>query len=230
MTLKDHKKMPNQNNNTAFIDLIKQLKTLMTKDKLPAKQLINLIIEKLAINDELVKEYGEREAEDRISRLNQLALMLEEKVDEYYDYESAVSSLWEEIFNTPKENIENKVQIMTAHASKGLEFEHVFIIGAINGNFPSFKADSNIESGRRIFYVATTRAKEQLIISSPRFIDREGTLLETMPTMFLNGLEEFYETISMNNTDMFKKYQKNVTLRVPSNKKYESAIPEGFND
>ncbi len=62
----------------------------------------------------------------------------------------------------------NKVNLMTIHAAKGLEFNTVFIVGLEEGVFPYIKRlDSplDIEEERRLFYVAMTRAKEELYIS-----------------------------------------------------------------
>lgn len=59
-----------------------------------------------------------------------------------------------------------KVNMLTAHASKGLEFDTVFIIGMQQGIFPHKKAvsDEALEEERRLFYVAMTRAKKKLYI------------------------------------------------------------------
>ena len=68
----------------------------------------------------------------------------------------------------------NAVKIMTAHACKGLEFDTVFIGGVEEGLFPHWNAlnaddkDSAIEEERRLFYVAMTRAKKKLYITSCR--------------------------------------------------------------
>lgn len=80
---------------------------------------------------------------------------------------------------------ENSVRLMTAHSAKGLEFDHVFIVRAVKGSFPSYFRESLIEfprelrnSGladddekqisdqeeRRLFYVAMTRARDTLTI------------------------------------------------------------------
>ena len=64
-----------------------------------------------------------------------------------------------------KERTADKTYLMTAHGSKGLEFDEVYIIGATQGVFPSLRAD--IKEERRLFYVAMTRAREYLNISSP---------------------------------------------------------------
>ena len=66
-----------------------------------------------------------------------------------------------------KEEAGGRVKLMTLHASKGLEFDTVFVIEADEGSSPYKKAvtDEEIEEERRLFYVAMTRAKRKLIIS-----------------------------------------------------------------
>ncbi len=69
-------------------------------------------------------------------------------------------------------NNDNEVLLTTMHSAKGLEFRVVIIIGAVEGLIPHYKSEANeetLEEERRLFYVAVTRAKEHLIISSPRF-------------------------------------------------------------
>lgn len=65
----------------------------------------------------------------------------------------------------------NSVKLMTIHASKGLEFKDVFIIGAEEGIIPNAKSSfgDKLEEQRRMMYVAVTRAKENLYISHCRF-------------------------------------------------------------
>ena len=63
------------------------------------------------------------------------------------------------------------VQMMTIHASKGLEFRAVFLIGAYDGALPSNRDDADAEEERRLLYVAVTRAKERLYISYPIHTD-----------------------------------------------------------
>ncbi|MBN3760958.1 ATP-dependent helicase [Burkholderia sp. Ac-20365] len=64
-----------------------------------------------------------------------------------------------------KENLkETVVELMTAHGSKGLEFDHVWIIGAEEGTFPA--KDGALEEERRLMYVAMTRSRKDLVIST----------------------------------------------------------------
>lgn len=89
------------------------------------------------------------------------------------------------------------VKLMTAHASKGLEFDTVFIVGAEEGVFPHANAiDANsseaIEEERRLFYVAMTRAKNKLYItrSSKKLAGRDGGFVTAKPSRFLREIPE----------------------------------------
>ena len=77
-------------------------------------------------------------------------------------------SLTEE-FNRQKKDEEsvNSVALMTVHASKGLEFPHVFLIGVEDKMFPHERSmrEAALAEERRLFYVAVTRAKKELVIS-----------------------------------------------------------------
>ncbi len=60
------------------------------------------------------------------------------------------------------------VNLMSVHSSKGLEFSQVFIIDLAQNRFPNFKlmnSGGGVEEERRLFYVAVTRAKDELILS-----------------------------------------------------------------
>jgi DNA helicase-2/ATP-dependent DNA helicase PcrA len=62
------------------------------------------------------------------------------------------------------------VKLLTVHAAKGLEFDTVFIAGATDRMMPHYrsKLQNEIEEERRLFYVAMTRAKNNLVITYPR--------------------------------------------------------------
>jgi DNA helicase-2/ATP-dependent DNA helicase PcrA len=88
--------------------------------------------------------------------------------------------------------------LSTIHQSKGLEWESVFIIGFSDYEFPHPKAlssDSALEEERRLFYVASTRAKSHLYITYPetKFTFKNG-LIVSRPSMFLTEVpNENYE-------------------------------------
>lgn len=84
--------------------------------------------------------------------------------------------------------------LSTIHSAKGLEWNTVFIIYALEGRFPAMRAagsDEEMEEERRLMYVACTRAKEHLIITYPMNIyDRESGLILTKPSRFIEGIGE----------------------------------------
>jgi DNA helicase-2/ATP-dependent DNA helicase PcrA len=94
------------------------------------------------------------------------------------------------------DNEENKdrVTLMTIHSAKGLEFEYVFIVGLEEELFPSSMCESEheLEEERRLFYVAITRAKERCFISYAKTRFRHGQVQYSMPSRFLEDLDEQY--------------------------------------
>jgi len=84
--------------------------------------------------------------------------------------------------------------LSTIHSAKGLEWNTVFIIYALDGRFPTMRSsasDEEMEEERRLMYVGCTRAKEHLIITYPMNIyDRESGLILTKPSRFIEGIGE----------------------------------------
>lgn len=91
-------------------------------------------------------------------------------MEDFLDYVSLDSSRMDE-------EDDNQVRLMTIHASKGLEFPYLFVIGATDDDFPK-----DNEESRRLFYVATTRAKNFLQISYARnYIFNQGKSVSASP-------------------------------------------------
>lgn len=92
------------------------------------------------------------------------------------------------------EQSRGKVNLMTIHASKGLEFPVVFIAGCEEGLIPHQRSleenEGNIEEERRLFYVAITRAQEKLILSSCQKRRKQGVLIDCEPSRFLDEIPE----------------------------------------
>jgi len=87
---------------------------------------------------------------------------------------------------------QERVNLMTIHAAKGLEFHTVFIAGLEKGLIPHARSleegEHNVEEERRLFYVAITRAKQRLYLSSCKTRRRRGNLEEAEPSPFLDEL------------------------------------------
>jgi len=83
------------------------------------------------------------------------------------------------------------IKLTTIHQAKGLEYDVVFLIGAAEGQFPGYRTieSGDFEEERRLFYVAVTRAKNELYISYPRVASRPGPGgMMLQPSRFLQEL------------------------------------------
>lgn len=107
-------------------------------------------------------------------------------------------------------NTDNKITLMTAHASKGLEFPIVFIIGLEEGLFPHSRTlinPSEIEEERRLCYVAATRAKEKLILTFTKYRNIFGSTQTNLPSRFIGEIPAHltsFETSGVNFDDDYE--------------------------
>lgn len=89
---------------------------------------------------------------------------------------------------------DEKLVLSTIHSAKGLEWNSVFVLYALDGRFPVSRAaasDDALEEERRLMYVACTRAKEHLFITYPiNVYDRESGMLLSKPSRFVEGMPE----------------------------------------
>ena len=82
--------------------------------------------------------------------------------------------------------------LMTIHAAKGLEYENVFLVGIEDGIFPSSRSmdsEEELEEERRLAYVAITRAKKRLYITTASYRTLHGRTDRSTPSMFLKEIE-----------------------------------------
>ncbi|MGE4584035.1 MAG: ATP-dependent helicase [Sphaerochaeta sp.] len=92
----------------------------------------------------------------------------------------------------PEDQNEGKIALMTIHASKGLEFDTVYLAGVEDQYIPHARAieenPQNIDEERRLFYVAITRARRALIISSCEKRKRGHDEITSLPSRFLEEI------------------------------------------
>lgn len=83
------------------------------------------------------------------------------------------------------------ISLMTAHASKGLEFDAVFVTGLEQGLFPSMREDGekDPEEERRLFYVAVTRARKRLFLSYANERMKYGSREHAIPSEFIGDID-----------------------------------------
>ncbi len=99
-----------------------------------------------------------------------------------------------------------KVRMMTIHAAKGLEFHHVFVAGLEEGLFPSMRVmddPDGLEEERRLMYVALTRARRTLMLSSVRDRMINGHMETMRPSRFLR---EIPQELLENYTPSWRRY------------------------
>ena len=153
-----------------FKELIERLKKV--SEDLTLTELIDKVLDATGIKQELESE-GTLESEVRLENLEEfksITKSFEEReglisLEEFLLEISLISDV-EEYKDDP-----NRISLMTVHSVKGLEFNHVFVVGMEEGIFPhvnSLMENSEIEEERRLCYVAITRAKDNLHLINAR--------------------------------------------------------------
>ena len=130
-----------------------------------------------AINSLLRAGYEKVVGKQSVPTVEDMAAEAEE-FETVYAYLSHIDELHEEyekIKSAASRADGDCLRLMTIHASKGLEFNTVFIIGAQDGSIPAANDGTDIEEERRLLYVAVTRAKDRLYISFPKYNDKSST-------------------------------------------------------
>lgn len=178
-------------NLTAFIQRIAGWKATASSPD----NLIDRIVADIRYSAMLEEEFPEspRAVEYRMHGIEILSSRLRRYLEmnegaELKDYLNAVAIVGDE-----KEDDGNKVNLMTMHASKGLEFRIVHLAGIEDDIIPSQRAleenSRNIDEERRLFYVAITRAREKLVINySDTRLTREGEAKMVIPSRFLEEI------------------------------------------
>lgn len=157
-------------------------------------ELIDAILIKTGIREELEKE----DTIESISRLENLEEF--KSITKSFEEKNGIVSLDDflneiTLFSDKEEykDNDNVITLMTVHASKGLEFDNVFIAGLEEGIFPhlnSMNSDSELEEERRLCYVSITRAKNNLFITNCKRRLIFGNESYNPPSRFINEIDD----------------------------------------
>ena len=171
-----------------YADFLDRLEEKYLNDE-PA-EVIKWLITELDYMDYLEQTYKDA-AEVQVRAEN-----LFELVNVASDYETIEDLLVQaSLYREEKEEEEDRVQLLTMHKSKGLEFKCVIVVGACETICPHFKAlndPAQIEEERRLMYVAMTRAKDYLFMTYPSTIKAQGREQYVAPSRFLGEIDKKY--------------------------------------
>ncbi len=153
------------------------------------------IIERLFQNVDYLKLYDVEDEEDfgrleNIKELKSVALNFPKLMD-FLEQVALVESEYSEHEKKTKGN--SQLVLMTLHQAKGLEFDHVFIVGVEEGLLPHSRSVDDqfqLEEERRLFYVGITRAKKSLYITNTRKRFIFGTQGYSTPSRFIANEQE----------------------------------------
>ncbi|WP_069637217.1 ATP-dependent helicase [Campylobacter pinnipediorum] len=150
----------NKKTATSLCDFIQNLKDIGDSDGI------------FKLIDDLEAKFGIRkyyeslpDGSDRVANIDEFYAMIKDQIkqDPSFDLDEFLNEL---TLTSEQDGVSDKmISIMSVHASKGLEFEHLFVIGMEEGFFPLIGDGSDLEEERRLAYVAITRAKKSLSLS-----------------------------------------------------------------
>ena len=138
---------------------------------------------------------------NRIQNIEELLNGIKDFIENSVSDEKTVSSFLQSIaLITDQDNEDqdtNKVQLMTVHLAKGLEFPYVFIVGMEENLFPSamnLNSRNELEEERRLFYVALTRAEKKVFLSYVLSRYRWGKLIDSEKSRFIDEIDSQYRS------------------------------------
>lgn len=165
----------------------------------PASATLSYAIERSGLG----RAYSDQNEEDRerLENMKELVSLATARYDSDSSPQGVLRLLEDAALATDQDELDQKTQsttaavtLMTVHASKGLEYKHVFITGLEDGLFPHEHTDvrADDEEERRLFYVALTRAEEQIHLSYAQMRTIFGARTARVPSVFLLDIDEEY--------------------------------------
>ena len=159
------------------------------------------LIDDIQYRDYIIGEFqkNEKAVRFKLQNIETLLMSIETWENNPDNFDPSLFNYLNRITLLSRDDIEDdggkgKVNLMTIHASKGLEFPVVFIAGAEEGLMPHARSveetDGDVEEERRLFYVAITRARDKLLITSCQKRRRMQATVECTPSRFLEEIPE----------------------------------------
>jgi DNA helicase II / ATP-dependent DNA helicase PcrA len=161
--------------------------------EVPPAELIGAVLDESGYRAELVAE-NTVESESRLENLEELINAAREY--ERVEPEPTLAGfLQEQALYSEQDALSGeggRVALMTLHNAKGLEFDHVFVVGMEEGTFPHARSldEQNLEEERRLAYVGITRARRSLTLTYAKLRSSWGEREYQMPSRFLSEIPE----------------------------------------
>ena len=172
-----------------FLDLISKWRNDLKIKKFNHVKLLQIVLDESGYSA-MLKNKKDLENENRLENIKELLSAMKEfdNLESFLDHVSLATSIdqdWEG----------EKINMMTMHAAKGLEFDVVFLPGWEEGLFPHQKSieekgHNGLEEERRLAYVGITRAKKNAIISFSMNRFYQGDWIDSMASRFIDELPE----------------------------------------
>ncbi|QEN05990.1 AAA family ATPase [Thiospirochaeta perfilievii] len=182
-----------------FIDLIEEFKVKFHDEELKISDTVREFVEEIDYWGMLVTEHPDNEKIakwkydniqtfiDFITRWENNPDNTEPTLQKYLNRITLITR------SESDDDDKGKVNLMTIHASKGLEFNNVFLAGVEDHILPhqkSVEESGNVEEERRLFYVAITRAREHLYITACQKRRSMNDTVEAIPSRFLDEIPD----------------------------------------
>ena len=176
---------------SSFLDLISKWRGDLKIKKVNHVKLLQIILDESGYSA-MLKNKKDLENENRLENIKELLSAMKEfdNLESFLEHVSLATSIDQEWEG-------EKINMMTMHAAKGLEFDVVFLPGWEEGLFPHQKSieekgQNGLEEERRLAYVGLTRAKKRVIISFSMNRFYQGDWIDSMASRFIDELPEKY--------------------------------------
>ena len=215
-----------------FLSLIDKYRYELKIKKINHVKLLQMILDESGYSA-MLKNKKDLENENRLENIKELLSAMKEfdNLESFLEHVSLATSIDQEWDG-------QKVNLMTMHASKGLEFEAVFLPGWEEGLFPHQKSieekgQNGLEEERRLAYVGITRAKKMAFISFSMNRFYQGDWIDSMASRFIDELpEKFLEKNSsfddakdeIEDFDFNQDFDDNEDVRSPGWIRYQKRI------
>lgn len=190
-----------------FIGLLKKYRDLFEDQ--PLLETINQLIEEIQYYDFIEKSYDSAKLMNRKKDDVKNFLLTADRFQDRFKDEATLKNFVERLLladsqdsNSSEEFKTNEVTLMTLHASKGLEFDYVFLVGMEEELLPHKKTildNSDINEERRLCYVGITRARKKLIMTYAKERKIYNKMIPRFRSRFVVELNQYYKDLDRTN-------------------------------